>query len=298
MVFPAKKALITGVDGFTGRYLKTALEKEDIVVYGTTHNQSNEKNTYTVDITDQIAVENLIENIKPNYIIHLAAISFVGHGNANEFYKVNVIGTEYLLLAVQKAGYQPEKIIIASSANVYGNTDTETIGETSQPEPVNHYACSKMAMEKIVSNYFEQLNILIARPFNYTGVGQSKHFLLPKIIDHFQRKANSIELGNLDVSRDYSSVHFIVEAYIKLLQSSHKSEIVNLCSGKSTSLTEIVDIIQDIAGYKISVEVNSELVRKSEIKKITGNNTKLFDLIGPIAIARVTDILVSMYEQK
>ncbi|TMO07437.1 hypothetical protein CWB60_08010 [Pseudoalteromonas sp. S327] len=288
------RVLITGIGGFTGRHLKKHLEKQGMEVYGTTYTSSSMEDTFPVNLTDAASVLDIINKVEPSYIVHLAAISFVGHGDAAEFYRVNVVGTENLLQSVIKSKANVKKVIVASSANIYGNTDVDLISESFPPEPVNHYACSKMAMEKIVANYYTKLPIIITRPFNYTGVGQAEHFLVPKIVSHFKQQKSEIELGNLDVYRDFSSVDFVVNAYAKLLQSDVKSEVFNICSGNSYSLKQIIESLEAQAGYKINVSVNPAFVRVDEVKKITGDNNKLLNLFPELKVTKLKDILKSM----
>tara|TARA_R110001583_G_scaffold165587_1_gene318305 strand:- start:8480 stop:9382 length:903 start_codon:yes stop_codon:yes gene_type:complete len=288
-------ALITGIDGFTGQYLKETLESQGICVVGTTHSHSNIENSHVMDITDSLAVSKVINLVKPNYIIHLAAISFVAHADPTEFYRVNVVGTECLLKSIVDSGLSLRKVIICSSANVYGNSSAEKISENISPEPVNHYACSKMAMEKITANYFNRLPIIITRPFNYTGVGQAEHFLVPKIVAHFKKGKKKIELGNTDVYRDFSSVKFVVEAYASLLKSNVTSEIINICSGHSYSLQQVVNTLEKLAGYKIEIFVNPDFVRADEVKKIMGDNSKLLSIIPDLQVTKLSEILKVMY---
>ena len=106
----------------------------------------------------------------------LRRVAFVAHGNAEDFYRVNVLGTLNLLQALAKLDRAPERVIIASSANVYGTPDVGMLDESLCPAPVNHYACSKLAMEHMVRPWFSRFPILITRPFNYTGPGQSEAF--------------------------------------------------------------------------------------------------------------------------
>ncbi len=172
-----------------------------------------------------------LEAVQPDCIVHLAAITFVPHGDPLEIYQTNLFGTFNLLDAILAVGLRPRKILLASSANVYGNPSVEVIDETLCPAPVNHYAMSKLAMEHMARTYQDRLPILMTRPFNYTGPGQDQHFLLPKIVGCYRRRQPVIELGNLDVIRDFSDVRFVVEAYRRLLDSDVAGETVNICSG-------------------------------------------------------------------
>ena len=169
---------------------------------------------------------------QPNYVVHLAAISFVGHGNADDFYRVNVVGTVNLLEALLKLEKKPTKVLIASSANVYGNCEISPISESQQPLPVNHYAMSKLAMELMARTYLSRLPIFFTRPFNYIGLGQAESFVIPKLISHFTKKAEVIELGNLNVEREFNDVRFVCDAYLRLLDVAKPGESYNICSGK------------------------------------------------------------------
>ncbi|MCL1061825.1 GDP-mannose 4,6-dehydratase [Shewanella benthica] len=293
MGIPSKKVLITGIDGFTGIYLKQHMLSLGYQVFGTVRGTPDTPEQFQMELTDPRSIERVLNTIKPDYIVHLAAISFVGHDDTADFYRINVIGTENLLQGIINADLAPEKVLIASSANVYGNSRKTLISEDTPCEPVNHYACSKLAMEKIVANYFDKLNIIITRPFNYTGPGQAEHFLVPKIVTHFKRNAQAIELGNLDVSRDYSSVVNVVDAYEKLLVSPTVHTIVNVCSGVSVSLLEIVDTMKELTQQKMAVKVNQNFVRKDEIKTITGDNSKLVSIIGTRTNQSLSQLLES-----
>jgi GDP-6-deoxy-D-talose 4-dehydrogenase len=187
-------------------------------------------------------------------------------------------------------------VIIASSANVYGAPDVEVLEESQCPAPVNHYACSKLAMEHMVRTWFSRLPIVITRPFNYTGPGQADHFLIPKIVSHFQQRAPFIELGNLRVSRDYSDIDDVIAAYVALLECDARSEIVNICSGRAIALLDVVAIMNKIAGYEIEVRVNPEFVRENEVPKLIGSPAKLRSLVDLPAPRPFADTLRRMYE--
>ena len=290
-----KKVLITGVDSFTGKHLSGYLEQSGFNVYGTSLVKSAEKK-YRCDITQKSQVVDALKNVKPDYLIHLSGISFAAHGKAQDFYIVNTIGTTNILDAFVELNLKPQKIILASSATVYGNQRLEILDESLCPKPANHYGASKYAMECLSSNYFDKLPIIITRPFNYTGIGQAENFLIPKIVKHFKEKKEIIELGNLDVSREFNDVNFVCDVYKRLLECDATSEVVNIASGRGIKLLDVIDMMNEIAGYKIDVQVNPAFVRKNEIKTLVGSNKKLFSIIGNVKQIDFKNTLRNMYE--
>lgn len=285
MASPSNRAdlpcvLVTGASGFTGRYLADALRRENYWVVGFGTGETPAQETVPCDLTDAVAVREAVARVRPEYVVHLAALSFVGHRDPEAFYRVNLFGTLNLLAALAALDAVPKKVIVASSANVYGANAREVIDEGICPAPVNHYACSKLAMEHMAATWFDRLPLVLARPFNYTGVGQDGQFLIPKIVDHFRRGERVIELGNLDVSRDFSDVRDVVAAYLALLGSGAVSQTVNICSGQATSLRDIIDMMSALAGYEIEVKVNPTFVRSNEIPVLRGSRERIGQLTG------------------
>lgn len=295
MASPSRRVLITGASGFTGRWLSVRLAQAGYQVYGLTQEPARSPAEIQADLCDSPALRAALETARPDYIVHLAAITFVPHSDSAEIYRVNLFGTLNLLDAILAVGLQPRKVLIASSANVYGNPAAEVIDETVCPAPVNHYANSKLAMEHMARTYDDRLSLVITRPFNYTGVGQAEHFLIPKIVAHYRARRPEIELGNLDVVRDFSAVAFVADAYRRLLECSYSGLTVNICSGQGIALGEIIAHMNAIAGYEINVSVNPAFVRANEIRRLIGSNRYLFSLIGEQPIPDIRDLLAEMY---
>lgn len=273
------KVFITGIEGFTGKHLKSYLKDLGYDVYGSVLSLSSFEKHFTCDILKVDSLFEVLNDVKPDYIIHLAAISFVATQNQQQIYNVNVFGTLNLLEATQRLSYKPKKILLASSAAVYGNIEGE-LNESMLTQPVNHYGNSKLVMENMVKTYFVKQDIIIMRPFNYTGIDQKNNFLVPKIVSHFKENKKVIELGNIDVYREFNNVDFVVRCYTKLMQSNSKSEIVNVCSGHAINIKKIISLMENIAGYTIKVNINPEFVRKNEIKILKGSNKKLNSIIN------------------
>lgn len=279
----SKKVLIIGIESFTGKHLQRYLTKSGFDVFGTSYLQGDGERVFQVDITFKKSIKAVLDTLKPDYIINLAGISFVGNEDKELFYTVNVLAVDKLLEAISEIdGYDPHKIVLASSATIYGSQEHTILDETMCPHPVNHYGISKLAMEQIAQTYFDWLNIIIVRPFNYTGLGQEEHFLIPKIVSHYRRRSESIELGNLDVYREFNDVKYVCEVYRRLMISEVTCEIVNVCSGRLIALTDVIESMNRIAGYEIEVKVNPKFVRSNEIRSLSGSTEKLFHLIGNI----------------
>ncbi|WP_126947136.1 GDP-mannose 4,6-dehydratase [Xanthomonas sp. BRIP62409] len=281
-----KRVLVSGASGFTGRYLTQELKEQGCTVIGVGTRAESAGSATTdeflpMDLRDAADVARVVAKVDAEYVVHLAAVAFVGHGEADDFYRVNLIGTRNLLQALASARRRPERVLIASSANVYGNATEGIIEESVEPAPANDYAVSKLAMEYVVRLWHERLPLVITRPFNYTGVGQSANFLVPKIVSHFASRAPAIELGNTEVWRDFGDVRSLVLAYRQLLQTPDADgQTVNVCSGVASSLGDIIRICSEITGHQIDVQVNPAFVRQNEVKKLLGSNAKLQRLIG------------------
>ncbi|XQA68928.1 GDP-mannose 4,6-dehydratase [Xanthomonas sacchari] len=280
-----ERVLLTGAGGFTGRYMQAELLARgyDVVALVGAHaDPSDGVRRVQVDLRDREGLARVVAEVRPHRVIHLAALAFVGHGSANDFYEVNLVGTRNLLEALAAGDAPPERVLLASSANVYGNASEGLLDEQTPPAPANDYAVSKLAMEYAAKLWSSRLPLVIARPFNYTGVGQAENFLIPKIVAHFRRRAAEVELGNLDVWRDFTDVRAVVEAYARLLaMPAADTPIANVCSGTAYSLREIVGACSELTGHVLDVRVNPAFVRANEVKTLRGDNRLLQRLIGP-----------------
>lgn len=271
--------MITGAEGFTGRYLAAELTSAGYEVFGIGTREPASRRYRTIDLMDKVALKAVYDDWKPQITVHLAALAFVGHGDPNQFYCVNIIGTRNLLEVIEETATDAECIVLASSANVYGNAEVERISESTPASPVNDYAVSKLGMEFMARTWMDKLPIVITRPFNYTGVGQAENFLLPKVVAHFRSRRPEIELGNLDVWRDFSDVRAVVRAYRGLIEACPKGQTINICSGVAHSLRGIVRTCEELSGHRLQVEVNPAFVRDNEVRTLCGNASLLREIL-------------------
>lgn len=292
----SRVALVTGAAGFTGRYVTRAFQRAGYRVVGWGNRAVEAAHVDSlVELTDPFQVERALKDVQPDVVVHLAGIAFVAHQDIGSIYQVNILGARNLLAGLQQCAKQPSKVLLASSANIYGNVGG-VLDERRAPLPANDYAVSKIAMEYMCRQFHETLPITVVRPFNYTGVGQSEAFLIPKIVSHFQRREPVIELGNINVGRDFNDVRNVAESYLRLATEGRDGEAYNLCTGVEHKLADVIAMMAKIAGYDIEVKVNPAFVRRNEVHTLVGDPAKLHAAIGEMPVIQLASTLQWMYE--
>jgi GDP-6-deoxy-D-talose 4-dehydrogenase len=296
------RTLITGAGGFTGRYVAALLAERGHVVHGIVHTPEVQPidgvhQVHVADLCDFASIERIAKDVQPDHVVHLAGIAFVAHADIEQIYRANVVGTRQLLQALTQLRLAPRSVLIASSANIYGNAREEILDENMSFAPANDYGVSKVATEMVASLYRDRLPLIVARPFNYTGRGQSSNFIIPKIIEHARRRASVIELGNLDVARDFSDVRAVAEIYGRLLAEPQAvGGTYNVCSGRAVALREIIELTSSLSGHCFEVRVNPAFVRANEVRTLRGSPTRLEQVLGAIPSIPIEDTLRWMLE--
>lgn len=271
------KVLVTGCNGFTGQYLVQELERSGYDVYGIGTRIIPSHKRFRVDLLDSERLNELVCTIKPDMIFHLAGISFVATEDASLLYKTNLIGSYNLLHSISSAKCGHNGILIASSANVYGSNAQGKVTEEVTPNPISHYGISKLSMEKMAKLF--DVPHVIARPFNYTGIGQNERFLIPKIVKCFKNKERTLELGNIEVSREFGDVRNVVNLYKKLLEQPLRGVTVNVCTEKPYKIDDIIKKCNKISGYMPEIVVSQNFKRDNEINILYGDRSKLETLV-------------------
>lgn len=293
--------LVTGGSGFTGRYLIAHLKRQGHRVVALASQPCGADETHHIDLNDSAALRELITRVLPQQVYHLAALSFVGHDKPLDFYRVNVLGTETLLQALTLLS-APPRVLLCSSANVYGANAQAVINEQVLPAPVNHYANSKLAMEHTAQTYAECFPMIVVRPFNYTGPGQAAHFLVPKIVHHIKQRASVIELGNIDVSRDFSDIRDIVRIYCQLISEwpaqAASGSIVNVGSGEAVSLKMLIQKLEMLAQHSLEIKVNPAFVRSNEIPELKACTQRLNEWAPGLKRHSLDQTLADMLAEK
>ncbi|WP_175770148.1 NAD-dependent epimerase/dehydratase family protein [Burkholderia anthina] len=296
---PPRRAFVTGLTGFTGRYMAQRLEAAGYDVWGTVTPGATRPDDpafanctlLQADLLDANAMRAAAADARPDAVVHLAARAHVARDEPSQTYAVNIAGTRNLLAALAGLDRRPSAVLLASSANVYGNSTAGVLDEGVAPAPANDYAVSKLAMEYAAKLWADRLPIVIARPFNYTGVGQDDAYLLPKLVSHYACNAPRISLGNLDVSCDFSDVRDVTAAYLKLLEAAPAGETFNVCSERAYSLKEVLAMLSRIAGYAIDVTIDPRFVRHNEVKRLSGSRDKLRRAVGELSATPLDETL-------
>ncbi len=293
---PAKRVLITGITGFTGTFLADHLLQKGYDVYGTT--LSKEKvspHIFHCDITDANAVRTVVDRAQPDSVIHLAALLPCNTVYKADSYQHNLVGTAHLFEALNQHRNSIRSILVASSAMVYQN-NSSNLTEDSSLLPQSDYALSKFCVEQLAVLWADRLPIVVTRPFNSTGIGHPKHYLIPKIIDHFVNRKPTITLGRLDIERDYSDVRCTVQIYEKLMDNPPHGQTVNLCSGMGIRIQDILNLCTEISGHQLAVHQDTKFMRASDPQRMVGCTKKLESIIGPIPQIPMTETLQWMYQ--
>lgn len=294
------KAFITGMDGFVGGYLAEALLEEGAEVAGTVLNPSEplrmgEKARQQVrpipgDIRRSGALDDALKQLQPEWIFHLAAVSYVPSADDDPLpaFQTNVQGTLLLLEAVRRQ-CPKSRLMFISSGEVYGKADPAQmpLTEDSPVRPANFYAVTKRAGE-LWSEYYHRvqgLDIGILRPFNHIGPRQSERF----VASSFARQIAEIEagraepllrVGNLEAYRDFTDVRDVVRAYLLAARKAPSGEILQVCSGRRVQIRRILDFYLAQARVRVAVEQDPGRMRASEVPERWGSYGKLEDLTG------------------
>jgi GDP-4-dehydro-6-deoxy-D-mannose reductase len=281
------KTLVTGSAGFAGKWLAAELAAAG--------HQVHEDRTASgrIDITDAMAVEQLLATARPDLVIHLAAVSFGPQAelDARTALRVNVGGTAILLQAIAAMAV-PAAIVVVSSAEVYEppGPDAQPLTEAAPLRPTRVYGLTKLAQEATAVEIASTrgLRLAIVRPFNHTGPGQRPAFAVPafaaRILDARATGRASIVAGNIDVIRDIGDVRDTVRAY-RLLGEALVGGLkswgpFNVATGSPVAIRSIIDRLAVAAEHPVSVEVDPDLVRPDDPVRIVGDASALRALTG------------------
>lgn len=301
-----KRLFLTGETGFVG---KTFFAAEDVVRAA---GWELIPACMEYDLLDPPSLDRVLNETRPDGIIHLAGQSFVPEAvkHPEQTMMVNFVGTLHLLEAMKRSGFRGNFLYI-SSGDVYGPVpvDRLPILETCPARPHNPYAVSKAAAELLCFQWsrIEPWRIIIARPFNHIGPGQREEFVIPSIalaiarIRLGIRKDPVIEVGNIDVTRDFTDVRDLIRAYLSLLTRGETGEIYNVCSGQDVRIRDMIDSMSMIAGVQLKIVQDPARLRASDQMHVRGNPAKIFAATGwapQIPLEQSLENILSDWEER
>jgi len=294
-----KKALITGIAGFAGSHLAELLLTKGYEVYGLCRPRSKIDNIEAIksrlhledaDLLDSHSLYTTISRIKPDYIFHLAAQSFVPTSwvSPSVTLEVNVVGTANLFEAVRQAKINPA-IQIACSSEEYGlvRPDEIPVKEDNPLRPQSPYAVSKVAMDYLGYQYFcsYRMKIIRTRGFNHTGPRRGETF----VTSNFAKQIAMIEkgkqkpvilVGNLDARRDWTDVRDMIRAYLLAVEKCDSGDVYNICTGHAVRVSDMLHLLLSFSRVDVKIQKDSLRMRPSDVPVLTGDCSKFVAKTG------------------
>jgi len=286
------KVLVTGADGFVGRWLIPQLRQEGHEVVAAVQpapappeSLALGVQTLSLELGDPASIRGAV-NTRPDAVIHLAAVAsgVDARRDPASAWRVNAVGTAGLaedLGRVISMGRGNPLLLVVSTAEVYGPGPATPRVESDPTRPVSAYAASKLAGEIAAFEVHRRtgLRVIVARAFAHTGRGQNERFVIPALARRLliakRARAPAVKVGNLDPVREFMHVSDVADAYCRLLSGGRSGEVYNVACGRGTALSELLERLMDIVGYRVIPEADPELVRPADIPYLVGDAAKL-----------------------
>jgi GDP-4-dehydro-6-deoxy-D-mannose reductase len=294
--------LVTGIDGFVGSHVaELLLAIPDVEVFGTVFDPAvtfnireieHSLSLHTVNLIDRDRTVSLIENIKPDRIIHLAGQAFVPTAFADPVstFQANIMGGIHVLDAARMLSMKsgtPPSVLVVSTGEVYGKVDRLPISEDFPLSPNNPYAASKAAIDLIAQQYRASFGmpVVVVRPFNHAGTRQNPVFVCSDFGKQFAeivggKRPPEIHVGNIHAQRDFTDVRDVVKAYWLLLERNTPDVVYNVCSGQPLSIEMLLSLFQEIAGVSVSVVPEQQRMRSYDVPVVRGSYDRLKKATG------------------
>jgi len=287
------KVLITGISGFAGSHLAELLIEKGYEVFGTFFDKStfsnlngfvNKIKVYRCDIRNYDVLKNVIEDVKPDEIYHLAAISFVPTSlkEPKLTFDTNLYGTLNLYNAIIELKIE-SRVLFIGSADEYGLVKEKDIpiGESHPLLPVNPYSISKASADFLSFFYFKNysLNIIRVRPFNHIGPRQSPEFVFSdfaKQIAEIEKELREpiIKVGNLEAKKDFTDVRDMVRGYWLALDKGEPGKVYNICSERATHIKGLLNHLLELSSRKVEIIKDPKRMRPSDNPILQGDSSK------------------------
>jgi GDP-4-dehydro-6-deoxy-D-mannose reductase len=292
------RALVTGGNGFVAQWAIRAMLERDWTVTSAgvgdlpaspvlSDDERRRTNWRTMDVTRQDEVAVVVDESRPDIVLHLAAVSHVPDAlrNPGRAYEVNAVGTVRLLAELRRhraAGTGDPVVLVIGSAEQYGRHEINEmpLHEDAEQRPLTLYAASKVAQEIAALQAFRSdgVRVVCTRSFNHSGVGHDARFLLPSLVKRalaLKSQGGMLSIGNGDTVRDFLHVRDVVNAYLALLEKGASGEAYNVCSGEGISVRELAKAVLRRVGVAADVTTDPAFSRPVDVPVLVGSNAKL-----------------------
>jgi len=316
------KALITGITGFAGSHLAELLLDEGHEVAGASRLRSPMQNL-SREVTDRVkliecelkdstAVKKMLADMRPDWIFHLAAQSFVPTSwiSPGDTLNNNIQSQVNIFESMRELDLDETRVVIAGSSEAYGLVYENEIPITEENplRPLSPYAVSKVAQDLLGFQYHRSygLNIVRARAFNHTGPRRGEIFVSSNFAQQIARieaglQEPVIRVGNLEARRDFTDVRDTVRAYLALIQGGEPGDVYNICSGEAVRIQEVLEKLLSLTERDIKVEVDRGRMRPSDVPVLLGDCKKLKEKVGwerKITFDRTLEDLLDYWREK
>jgi GDP-4-dehydro-6-deoxy-D-mannose reductase len=294
------RVLITGITGFAGSHLaEYCLGRSDVEVFGTARWRSRMDNVEHItdqitlldcDLKDSVAVRHCLLEVRPDYIFHLAAQSFVPTSwkAPVETMMTNIVGQINIFEAMRELKLE-SRVQLACSSEEYGMVyeDEIPIKETNQLRPLSPYGVSKVAQDLLGYQYHESYGLFTIRTrgFNHTGprrgdVFVSSNFARQIAMIEKKKQEPVLQVGNLEARRDFTDVRDMIRGYWLALEKGEPGEVYNIGSGTDVTIQKMLDILLGFSSIEIKVEQVADRMRPSDVEVLCADNTKFCSMSG------------------
>jgi GDP-4-dehydro-6-deoxy-D-mannose reductase len=283
------RVLVTGCGGFVGRVLSGVLAEAGFEVWGVDRTEDGGsvvgEHFISLDLEDRRAVDGFLGRVRARYIVHLAAQSSAGRSfdEPQQTIENNFLPVLHILECLRTSGTETRLLAVGSS-DVYGRVAKKDLPlvESGPVNPVSPYALSKLMQEQCCRQYagLYDVDVVSTRSFNHTGAGQRDAFVLSSFARQMVEIRNGVrepvvDVGNVDVRRDFLDVRDVCEAYIAILGKGRRGTVYNVCSGVSPTLRELLEKLAALCGVDIEVRADPKRARPVDIEELRGDPGKI-----------------------
>jgi nucleoside-diphosphate-sugar epimerase len=263
----AIRCLLIGAEGFLGAHLRRELASTVSVEL-----EAIERNG--LDLRKPKSIRQLVSSVRPDVIVNVAGLSSPASEDVMELYEVNALGHLHILEAAASLETKP-RVVLASSAQLYGPTLKSKATEGTPLNPVSHYGLSKELAEKYCELFAGGVSTVVARIYNAVGRGQSPRFLIPKVVQAFRERAPTLEIGSMAVERDYIDVRDLCAMWRLAMFAPDAPKVVNFSNGETTTLRDIIDRLERITAHRVEFVSTQSNFRKNDIPFQCGDNSTI-----------------------